>query len=241
MTEGTAIGIMTGAPVPEGADAVVMVENTNGATEGEVEVRGVATAGQHIRRRGEDVQEGAEVLGKGMVMTPARVGVASSLGHTHLSVRRRPVLAILTTGDEVVQPGTPLKPGQIWSSNAASLAGLALEAGAVPLDLGNAPDSLEATQAALQRGLRDADLVVTTGGVSVGQYDFVRDAVAAVGGGLEFWKVRMKPGKPLAFGQAGAVPLFGLPGNPVSCMVNFLQFVRPWIRMSLGDPAPFLR
>ena len=241
---GTAIGVMTGAPVPDGADAVVMVEKTDGAHEGTVRVQGCATVGQHIRRSGEDIRQGETVLRVGDGLTPARVGLASSLGHTTLWVRRAPVVAILTTGDEVVQPGQPLQPGQIWGSNAVTLAGLALAAGAVPLDLGNAPDNLDATVAALQRAVQQADVVVTTGGVSVGAYDFVRDAVAKVGGGLEFWKVRMKPGKPLAFGHAtgagGPVPLFGLPGNPVSCMVNFLQFVRPWIRRSLGDPNPFL-
>lgn len=237
---GTAIGVMTGAPIPDGADAVVMVEQTNGSTDGWVKVQGRASPQQHIRDRGDDIAEGAVVVRAGETLTPARVGLASSLGHQEVAVRRRPVVAVLTTGDEVVQPGQPLGPGQIWGSNAASLVGLSLECGAVPLDLGNAPDDLDATTAALRDAVVRADVVVTTGGVSVGQYDFVRDAVAAVGGGLEFWKVRMKPGKPLAFGHAGAVPLFGLPGNPVSCMVNFLQFVRPWIRMHLGDPAPFL-
>lgn len=237
---GTAIGVMTGAPVPDGADAVVMVENTDGAQAGHVVVRGRAESRQHIRDRGEDIPNGATVLRAGQCLTPARVGLAASLGHTDLAVRRRPVVAILTTGDEVVQPGQPLGPGQIWSSNGVSLAGLVYDAGALPLPCGNAPDDLAATRALLQQAVSKADVVVTTGGVSVGQYDHVRDAVAAVGGGLDFWKVRMKPGKPLAFGHAGEVPLFGLPGNPVSCMVNFLQFVRPWIRMHLGDPRPYL-
>lgn len=237
---GTAIGVMTGAPLPDGADAVVMVEDTDGALEGTVTVRGRAAVRQHVREAGCDIARGEVVLRAGSTLTPARVGLASSMGLSELAVRRRPVVAILTTGDEVVQPGTPLGPGQIYGSNAASLIGLTLDAGAVPLDLGNAPDDLDATREALHRAVAEADVVVTTGGVSVGQYDFVRDAVAAVGGGLDFWKVRMKPGKPLAFGHAGRVPLFGLPGNPVSCMVNFLQFVRPWIRTSLGDPAPFL-
>ncbi|MBX2796255.1 MAG: molybdopterin molybdotransferase MoeA [Myxococcales bacterium] len=237
---GTAIGVMTGAPVPPGADAVVMVERTDGAQQGTVTIQGRVSVGDHIREKGEDVREGDEVLEAGDVLTPARVGLASSLGHTELPVRRRPVVAVLTTGDEVVAPGTPLKPGQIWGSNGASLCGLVHLAGGTPLDLGNAPDEPEATRRGLQRAVEEADVVVTTGGVSVGAYDFVRDAIGAVGGELDFWKVRMKPGKPLAFGMAGPVPLFGLPGNPVSCMVNFLQFVRPWIRASLGDPRPFL-
>lgn len=242
---GAAIGVMTGAPIPEGADAVVMVEHTDGATEGTVCVRGRSEVGRHIRRRGEDVAQGSVVLTAGTVCSPARAGLASSVGHTTLAVRRRPVVAILSTGDEIVAPGQPLAPGQIWSSNNATLCGLVLAAGAVPLDLGIVPDTLEATTAALQRAIEGADAVVTTGGVSVGAYDFVKEAFEAVGGGLSFWKVKMKPGKPLAFGQVGPegrgrVPLFGLPGNPVSCMVNFLQFVRPWLRTSLGDRTPHL-
>ena len=243
VTPGAAIGVMTGAPMPEGADAVVMVEDTDGAAEGAVCVRGRARPGQHIRRRGEDVASGSVVLTAGSVLSPAQVGLASSVGHTGLEVRRQPVVAILSTGDEIVAPGRPLAPGQIWSSNNASLVGLVQQAGAIPLDLGTAPDTLEATIAAIQQAIDAADVVVTTGGVSVGAYDFVKEAFEAVGGGLSFWKVRMKPGKPLAFGQVGSaprIPLFGLPGNPVSCMVNFLQFVRPWLRTSLGDRAPHL-
>ncbi len=237
---GTAIGVMTGAPVPQGADAVVMVEDTDGATAGTVRVRGRATAGQHIRREGEDLRHHQQVLEAGDVLTPAAGGLASSMGHFRVPVRKRVRVAILTTGDEIVQPGSTLRPGQIWGSNGVSLTGLALEAGAEPLDLGNAPDDPGAIREALHKATTEADLVVTTGGVSVGQYDFVRDVVAEAGGGLDFWKVRMKPGKPLAFGRAGDVPMFGLPGNPVSCMVSFLQFVRPWIRTALGDPRPFL-
>ncbi len=237
---GSAIGIMTGAPVPSGADAVVMVEHTDGATAGEVVIERRAEPGQHIRRRGEDVRDGATILRAGQALTPARVGLASSVGHPTLPVRRRPVVAVLSTGDEVVEVGRPLGPGQIWSSNNATLVGLVLQAGGVPLDLGNVPDELDATVAAMRRAVTEADVVVTTGGVSVGEYDFVKDALGALGASIDFWKVRMKPGKPLAFGKAGRVPLFGLPGNPVSCMVNFLQFVRPWLRTSLGDPNPHL-
>ncbi len=244
VARGTAIGIMTGAPVPPGADAIVIVEDTDGARAGSVRVRGRAKPGQHVRRRGEDVRSGTVVLRAGARLTPAAVGLASSLGRTTLDVRRRPIVAVLSTGDEVVAPGTALQGGQIWSSNNASLAGQILEAGGVPLDLGNAPDRLEDTIAALARAVEAADVVITTGGVSVGAFDVVKEAHAAVGATAEFWKVHMKPGKPLAFGRVEtggrSVPLFGLPGNPVSCMVNFAQFVRPWLRRALGDPKPFL-
>ncbi|MEQ1506790.1 MAG: gephyrin-like molybdotransferase Glp, partial [Myxococcota bacterium] len=241
---GTAIGIMTGAPMPDGADAVVMVEDTDGAREGVVRIRGRATAGQHVRRRGEDVRCDDVVLHVGARLGPAAVGLASSLGVTALSVYRRPVVAVLSTGDEVVRPGVERRPGQIWSSNNASLVGQVLEAGAAPLDLGIVGDQLDDVVAALRRAIADADVVITTGGVSVGMYDVVKDAYAKVGAPVDFWRVRMKPGKPLAFGRIPVgdrvVPLFGLPGNPVSCMVNFLQFVRPYLRRAMGDPRPFL-
>jgi molybdopterin molybdotransferase len=241
---GTAIGIMTGAPLPAGADAVVMVEDSDGARAGVVRIRKRATPGQHVRRRGEDVRSGERVLRAGTRLGPAAVGLASSLGRTEIEVRRQPIVAVLSTGDEVVAPGTTLRAGQIWSSNNASLSGQILEAGGVPLDLGNAPDRLDDTIAALARAVEAADVVVTTGGVSVGAFDVVKEAHQALGVVAEFWKVRMKPGKPLAFGHIDSggrsVPLFGLPGNPVSCMVNFAQFVRPWLRTALGDPRPHL-
>ena len=171
------------------------------------------------------------------------MGLMASLGLTTVPVRRRPRVAILSTGDELVAPGTPLGPGQIYSSNNYSLVGLVMAAGATPVDLGVAPDNLEQTVSALKKAL-EFDVVVTTGGVSVGVYDYVKEAYGALGAPLDFWKVKMKPGKPLAFGRAEhdgrSIPLFGLPGNPVSCMINFLQFVRPWLRMSLGFDAPWL-
>ncbi len=244
ITAGAASAIMTGAPVPEGADAVVMVEHSDGAREGEVRLRGRAEPGQHIRRRGEDLVAGAPLLAAGATLSAAALGLASSQGLTTLPVARRPVVAILSTGDEVVAPGTPLGPGQLWSSNNATLAGLAWEAGATPLDLGILPDDLDAIVAGLDGAIRQADCVVTTGGVSVGAFDHVKAALDRLGVATGFWKVRMKPGKPLAYGVAdrdGArVPVFGLPGNPVSCMVNFLQFVRPWLRASLGASDRFL-
>jgi molybdopterin molybdotransferase len=236
---GTAIAVMTGAPLPPGADAVVMQEDTE--REGDrVEVRLEAFPGKHVRSRGEDVSEGQLVLTAGTTLGPAAVGVLGSLGIARVAVRRRPVVAIVVTGDEVVDVGQELQRGQIWSSNNHSLAGLILAAGGVPLDLGIVPDRLDDVVERLETAIEDADVVLTTGGVSVGVYDVVKDAYARLGAAIDFWRVRMKPGKPLAMGWAGDVPLFGLPGNPVSCMVNFQQFVRPYLRLALGDPRPYL-
>jgi molybdopterin molybdotransferase len=237
---GSATAVMTGAPIPDGSDAVVMVEDT--VREDQlVRVRSGAVSGQHIRRRGADVKQGSVVLRGGTRLTPPMIGIASGVGLTALPCVRPPRIAILSTGDEVVAPGTPLRPGQIWSSNNASLVGLVREAGGDALDRGTAADRPDALIAAI-RGCIDtgADAVITTGGVSVGEFDFVKDAFAALGADIDFWKVRMKPGKPLAFGRVGGVPLFGLPGNPVSCVVNFLEFVRPWMRRAMGVERAFL-
>lgn len=236
--------IMTGAPLPEGADAVVMREDSESLApdpDGQewVMLRGGARPGQHVRRRGDEVRPGDLVLSAGQALRPAAVGLAASFGLTSLPVARKPRVAIVSTGDELAPPGQPPQPGQIWSSNAATLAGLVLEAGGVPIDCGIAPDTIEGTRAAFSRA-RGSDLVLSTGGVSVGDFDVVKQALSDEDAELRFWKVRMKPGKPLAFGVIAGRPVFGLPGNPVSCVVNFLQFVRPVIRRSLGDPRPFL-
>lgn len=238
---GAAVAIMTGAPVPPGADAVVMLEDTDRARSGAVRVERAAAPGDHLRRAGEDIAPGALVAEAGRVVTPAVAGLLASLGHTHATVANPPRIALLGTGDELVRPGTPLRPGQIWSSNHLTLRGWVLAAGGVPIDCGTAPDDLAATARALANAARGADAVLTTGGVSVGHYDVVKDAFAELGAPVDFWRVAMKPGKPLAFGRLpGGAVLFGLPGNPVSCVVNFLQFVRPWIRAALGDPRPLL-
>lgn len=234
---GTAAAVMTGASIPQGADAVVIIENTDGAMTGEVTVRHLACPGDHIRRAGQDVERGSRVLKRGVVLGPAQVGLAGSLGIAEIPVVQRPRVAVLSTGDEVVAPGAELRPGQIYSSNNLTLVGLVREAGCESLDLGSVGDDLEAIIQALEVAL-EGDVVVTTGGVSVGSYDFVKEAFARLGADISFWKVAMKPGKPLAFGwvQRGnrRIPLFGLPGNPVSCMVNFLEFVRPYLCTSMG-------
>ncbi len=236
---GTCSRIMTGAPMPEGADAVVMVERTDGGADGLVEIRAGAEVHDNVRDRGNDVALGERILARGTTLGPAEVGMLSALGLPSVRVGQRPVLAVLSTGDEVVEAGWPLGPGQIHSSNTHCLLGLAREAGAEAWHCGIAPDDPEGLKHALARCLR-ADLVLTTGGVSMGDFDYVKDAFTDDGATLDFWKVAIKPGKPLAFGSIGGRPGFGLPGNPVSCMVNFLQFVRPVVRQMLGDPRPFL-
>jgi molybdopterin molybdotransferase len=238
---GCASAVMTGAPLPEGADAVVMVEDTDGSLEGVVEVRSVVAPGTHVRRRGSDVARGQVIIEAGTTLSAGAIGLLGALGAADVAVARRPRVGLLTTGDEVVAPGVPLQPGQIWSANHLTLAALVAQAGGQAVDLGIAPDDEDAVVAAVQSGLQGGcDLVVTTGGVSVGAFDVVKGAFERLGGAVDFWKVKMKPGKPFAFALAGRVPLFGLPGNPVSCMVNFLEFVHPWIRHALGAPQALL-
>jgi molybdopterin molybdotransferase len=242
LAPGTAVAIMTGAPVPDGADAVVMRENTDGSDAGRVTFTQDAQLGRNIRRTGADVAAGSVVVRAGERLTPARLGLLASVGRDRVDVRRRPRIGVLATGDEIVRPGRPLGPGRIHSSNPYALVPLLNEAGADAFDLGDAPDTLDGLVTALRNAL-SCDAVVTTGGVSVGRYDFVKEAFAAIGATMDFWKVRMKPGKPLAFGTVRdghqTVALFGLPGNPVSCLVNAEMFVVPWIRVAMGSPRPF--
>jgi len=242
---GTAVRIMTGAPVPKGADSVVMFEDTD-----EPRRHGVSTEigilcevepGLNIRRAGEDITRGSIVLTRGTVLRPSEVGVLASLGRTTVKVIRRPVVAILATGDELVDIAQPLPAGKIYNSNTYSLAALVQRYGGTPKILGIARDSEDSVVARLRHGL-DADMLLTTGGVSAGDYDVVKDVLAKQGE-ITFWTVRMKPGKPLAFGiikgvgKAGVarnIPHLGLPGNPVSSMVTFEMFVRPAILKMMG-------
>lgn len=235
---GEATRIMTGAPVPAGADCVVMVEDTvsDGAR---VRVGVAAVPGQHVRPAGSEIASGRTVLVPGAVLGFGALGVLAALGRATVVVAVRPRVGLLSTGDEVVEPGLPLGPGQIWSSNLHALAGLCRDAGAEPVYLGNVADDPAALAAAFARAMR-CDVVVSTGGVSVGDFDHVKGVLTDMGVSIDFWRVAMKPGKPLAYGFIGERPIFGLPGNPVSCMVNFLQFVRPVLRTMLGDPRPFL-
>jgi molybdopterin molybdotransferase len=189
--------------------------------------------GAYVRPRGEDIRPGARLLDAGTPLGPAALGVLAALGHARVRVHRRPRIAVLSTGDELVAPDAPLGPGQIPDSNTYTLCGLAAEAGAVPLSLGIARDRREEIVERLRQGL-EADVLVTSAGVSVGDRDVVREGVEALGGRLDFWKVNMRPGKPMTFGRVGGPGrdrlYFGLPGNPVSCMVTFELFVRPVLR-----------
>ena len=238
LAEGEAARIMTGAPVPVGCDAVVMQEHTT-FKDNRVQIHQEARPGQHIRREGENLQSGDLAVAKGTVLKAGHLGLCASVGRSMLTVARQPRVGIVSTGDEIVRSDQPLGPGQIYSSNSATLTALVSMAGGIPVDCGIAPDNLEATREAFQLAA-ECDLVLSTGGVSVGDFDLVRDAMVSLGATMEFWKIRMKPGKPLALGIIGGKPAFGLPGNPVSCHVGFLQFVRPWLRTALGDPRPFL-
>jgi len=241
----TAIRIMTGAPIPKGADCVVRFEDTDEAerhgASGEIGILREAKLGANIRLAGEDITAGSLVLSKGTVIRPAEVGVLASLGCSKVMVIRRPVVAILATGDEVVDIVQPLPEGKIYNSNSYSVAALVLRYGGIPRILGIASDSEDSLVARFHLGL-DADMVITSGGVSLGDYDVVRDVLAKQGE-IVFWQVREKPGRPLAFGvikapgKAGGVrniPLFGLAGNPVGAMVNFELFARPAIIKMMG-------
>ena len=233
VTPGTAIRIMTGAPIPPGADAVVRVEDTE--AEGEwVDVFAGAEVGQYVRPAGEDVRQGELVLQRGTLVRPQEVGMLATLGHKEVLVVRRPRVAILATGDEVAEIDAPLAPGKIRNANSHSNAAQVVKCGGIPIMLGIARDRTQELTERIRAGLaRGVDLFLTSGGVSVGDFDMVKGVLAAEGE-INFWRVRMKPGKPLAFGRIGAVPVLGLPGNPVSVMVSFEMFVRPAILKMLG-------
>lgn len=236
---GQASRIMTGGVMPAGADAVVMIERTR-PEPGRVHVLKPVERGQNVRYRGEDVKKGQAVLFAGTALGPGEIGLLASLQRSFVTVRVRPTVAILSTGDELVDIDEPLEPGKIVNSNSYALAALVQEAGGRPLMLGIVRDSEAAIRRAIISAL-DADFVLSTGGVSVGDYDYVKQVLLDLGAEMKFWKVRMKPGKPLAFGVLRGKPFFGLPGNPVSCMVSFLLFVRPAMRKAMGYGAQDLR
>jgi molybdopterin molybdotransferase len=245
---------MTGAPLPDGADAVVPIEGTSDfdrpkeqrldSPSHEVAVRQGVKPGDHVRPAGEDIRRGEQVMAPGRLIRPQEIGVLASLGHETVLVHRRARVAILATGDELLEIQEPLAPGKIRNSNEYANAALVERTGGIPLRLGIARDTVAELRAKIRAGLdQGADLFLTSGGVSVGDYDVVKD-VLGTEGQMHFWQVRMKPGKPLAFGllagepsEAGrhkSVPLIGLPGNPVSAMVSFEQFARPAILKMLG-------
>jgi molybdopterin molybdotransferase len=231
---GEAIVISTGAVVPAGADAVVPVERTTG----DVEVERVAL-GDNVRPRGGDVRAGAVVAGGGSFLTPARVGALAAAGVAAVRCRRRPRVTVLATGSELRPPGEPLAPGEIYESNTVLLGAQLASAGAVVTVLDPVGDDAAATRAALERGL-EGDVLVTSGGVSVGPHDLVRGALADLGAEEVLWRVAVKPGKPVAFAVRGATLVFGLPGNPVSSLVDFELFVRPALLALQGarEPGP---
>ncbi len=230
---GSALRIMTGAPLPAGADAVVPVEQTTRAGT-EVEIRTPAAPGQHVRPAGEDVRAGVRVLRRGSALGPPEIGMLAALGRAQVRVTRRPRVALVATGDELVALDAIPVPGQIRDANSYSNAAQVLAAGATPLLLGIARDRSEELTHKIRAGIaQGADVFLTSGGVSVGDFDIVKQ-VMATEGEIGFWRVRMKPGKPLAFGRIGGVPVLGLPGNPVSAMVAFEVFVRPALLKMLG-------
>jgi molybdopterin molybdotransferase len=229
--------IMTGAPVPEGADAVIRVEDTR-AEGNRVRVVQPVEAGENIRLRGEDIRAGNIVLAQNNVIGPAEVGLLASVGRSHVLVHQQPRVAILATGNELADLGEALSPNKIMNSNGYAVAAQVIEAGGVPVLLGVAKDTREELSDRLTQGL-SADLILISGGVSVGEYDFVKDVLDELGVTMVFWKVAMKPGEPLAFGMLQNKPVFGLPGNPVSTMVTFEQFVRPALRKMQGHTRLF--
>ena len=229
---GTAARIFTGAPVPPGADAVVMQEQCE-VSGNEVLVTAKPKAGEWIRRVASDIQRGAQILPAGKRLLPQDTGLAASVGIKSLPVFRRVRLGLFFTGDELVMPGEPLPPGRIYNSNRFTLRGLGEVYGCDIRDYGIVPDTLEATREVLRRAAQECDVIVTSGGVSVGDADFVKPAVEAEGT-LLMWKIAMKPGRPLAFGRVGDAFFIGLPGNPVSSFVTFLIFVRPFLLRTQG-------
>jgi molybdopterin molybdotransferase len=239
---GEAMRIMTGAPVPDGADSVVRVEDTDAGTT-DVLVRDDRDASRNIRRRGEDIQAGATVLQAGTVLDAARLGALASVGCARPRVYRKPRVALLATGDELVpveQFDAVQRGERIVSSNSHSLAAAVREAGGEPVHLGIAPDDASTIAARLDSA-RDCDVILTSGGVSVGEFDFTRDVVQRLGGTLLLWRVRIRPGAPLGFGTLFGRPWLGLPGNPVSALVTFELFARPLIRVLGGHRRPHRR
>jgi molybdopterin molybdotransferase len=232
LEKGTAARIFTGAPIPPGADAVVMQEHTTLAGD-EVTLQKKPAPEQWIRRAASDIAKGAEILPAGKRLLPQDTGLAASVGIRTLPVYRRLRLGLFFTGDELVMPGEPLAPGRIYNSNRFTLRGLAEVFNCELKDYGIVPDSLEATRAVLRRAAAECDVVVTSGGVSVGDADYVKPAVEAEGK-LLMWRIAMKPGRPLAFGNVGGSFFIGLPGNPVSSFVTFLIFVRPFLLKAQG-------
>lgn len=226
IAKGQAIRIMTGAQIPDGADCVVPVECTETVSKTQVKILSGVSKGEHIRRRGEDVRAGEVLIKKGARLRPQEVGLIASLGMAEALVSRKPNVGIMSSGNEIVQPGGKLGPGQIYDANRFSVAAQARSLNAEVRDYGIVKDDLGKITATLERAAGECDLILTSGGVSVGDYDLMKQALSKLGG-MNFWQVAQKPGKPMAFGHIKGKPVMGLPGNPVSSMVIFDQYVRP--------------
>ena len=237
VASGEAIRIMTGAPIPRGCDTVVPIENveTIGDT---IRLLGDARPGAHIRKRGEEIRAGQRAIAANSLLRPQEIGMLASLGKTSVRVYRRPKVGVLATGDELLEIGSPPAPGKIINSNSYSIAAQVAASGGDPIMLGIAKDELERTCDRIREGIR-RDLLVTTGGVSVGDRDCVKEAIVALGGDIKFWKVHMKPGKPLAFAILEGKPVFALPGNPAAAMISFEVFVRPALLKMTGHTRIF--
>ena len=236
--KGTAIKIMTGAVIPRGADTIVRVEYTE-SVHGKVRISKVDGRGSHVRGAGEDVQIGRTILQKGKRLGPADIGLMASVGKSKVQVYRRPSVGLIATGDELLEVGDPPRPGKIVNSNSYTLFSAVQETGAIPMSLGIVRDKRKSLAASFKKALR-YDVVMTSGGVSVGDYDFVKEALGDVGVRMQFWRVAQKPGHPMAFGRIGRKPVFGLPGNPVSSFVSFLLYARPVLLKMMGHKDLFL-
>jgi len=233
LRRGEAMAIMTGAPIPAGCNSVVPVEDTEVVSSGMVRILGKIEPGKNVRYSGEDVRKGEVILNRGTAIGAAELGMFASVGRKRVKVFQKPVVAILITGNEIIEPGERLRPGKVRDINTFSLCGLVEKFGGVPLPLGIAGDEKVKLLRKMRKGF-NSDVMIISGGVSMGKFDFVRAALSSLGYRERFWKVAMKPGMPISFGHIGWMPVFGLPGNPVSSMVSFLEFVRP-LMMKLVD------
>jgi molybdopterin molybdotransferase len=229
---GQCASIMTGAPIPKGTDAVVMVENTE-QTGDNVTIFSSVKNGENVRRSGEDIKKDTQVLKKGTVLRPAEIGVLASLGKSEVLIYKKPVVAVLCTGDELIDPDEKLSIGKIRNTNTYTLISQIKKVGAIPLSLGVAKDTKSDVEEKLKKGL-SADVIITSAGVSVGKYDYVKTVLEELGMKSLFWKIAIRPGKPVVFGLIDKKPVFGLPGNPVSSMLGFELFVRPALLKMMG-------
>ncbi|MEX0943683.1 MAG: gephyrin-like molybdotransferase Glp [Pseudomonadales bacterium] len=233
LTRGTVARIFTGAPVPEGANAVVMQEDTEPVDDDHIKLIKLPVQGENVRVAGQDIERGALILARGRRIKPQDAALMASVGVAAVPVMRPLRVAVMSTGDELVDPPGPLAPGQIFNSNHYALIGLIRNLGMEVVDLGLVPDDLNSTEVALRRGASQADCIVSSGGVSVGEEDHVKAALEKLGD-LALWRIAIKPGKPLAFGQIEGIPFFGLPGNPVSTFVTFTMIARPYLLKMQG-------